>query len=746
MCTNINNKAASVFQFLNAVKSKAKQHGKLEHHGHFHSHLKQLKAKAHWKHGDNVDISHHHGKHKPHTYEPPQNAGNPVNQQPPAPEEVVENQPPVAEEIVEPQPPVAEETIEPGLAEKITQALALVDKALAEESFGTAHLGVALQSIAKSFRLERGETTGFAANYEDAFADLGKAYGQVYDFIKMRGEELGYDEKAFDAQLFLLNKAFDNAITMSAVRSADLAYRQFECGSLVQPVEVLDFEYIEFDGLWDLDPHNMFAEAARNHSEVFINNFLETFRQEGHDSAMAAAQKALMNMPATTSTSDISFNDLNIIINAANKGGFEDLDDLRNSDLSDFMKKDLKDDWLFKQQMMRDWNEKGQELLGKQKILSSRLIELNMSPDLPEEEKEAQRNGLEALIRANMDEMAELMAQLPGAGHYRMYYYPINKETFAEAVEETQGAEGHRGQHGGQKGGRLSEVSLRDPWPAGHPLREKCDRFLEIFKTTYHEVLAEMGLMPQSGDFSSVVMSNKDFKELARRMVEKLNANQEARELMAVLNVDFSEGHPKKVKAGAEAFAEGARLIFEMWRKRHQDAARAGENDSGVKGFDKPKKQPTRNIEMLDFWRDTTFKRREDEEAAKLADWAAARAALLAADRASKSAHWDAIEDRSKESGGSQALKDYTKLMDKILGRNLSAQTPRNKEEKIKELTEEIKKLNSKLSEIAFNPEMPDPVKSIQIKTIRVQIQSLEAQISQLAGEGEEDGSAGGPG
>ena len=174
------------------------------------------------------------------------------------------------------------------------------------------------------------------------------------------------------------------------------------------------------------------------------------------------------------------------------------------------------------------------------------------------------------------------------------------EETLANALGETKGAEGC----GGKKGGRLSEVSLRDPWPPDHPLRGDCDKFLEIFKETYHEVLAEMGLAPESGDFSAVVMSNKDFKEMASRMVEKLNANPEAKELMAVLNVDFSDGHPKKGEATAATFSEASRLIFEMWLKKHQDAAQAGENETRIdfKDFYKPKNQPTRNIELFDFW------------------------------------------------------------------------------------------------------------------------------------------------
>jgi hypothetical protein len=171
------------------------------------------------------------------------------------------------------------------------------------------------------------------------------------------------------------------------------------------------------------------------------------------------------------------------------------------------------------------------------------------------------------------------------------------EETRADVAADAAGETTEK--RGGGKGGRLSEVSLNDPWPPDHPLRGDCDRFLEIFKETYQEVLGEMGLRPESGDSSSVIMSNREFKEMVRRMAEKLNANPEAKELMAALNVDCSE--PQR----GEAFGEGARLIFEMWRQRHQEAVQAGEKDPGLdfKDFHKPGRH--RNIELPDFWQDT---------------------------------------------------------------------------------------------------------------------------------------------
>jgi hypothetical protein len=215
---------------------------------------------------------------------------------------------------------------------------------------------------------------------------------------------------------------FDNTVKLNAVRSADLAFRSIECGLLVHPVENLSFRYTDFGAAsLDLNPQNMFAQAARNHSDIFIKKFLETFQEDSYDSAMAAAHEALMNMPATASTSDISFRDLSIIINTANKGGFADLDDLRKSDLSDFMKEYLEDDWLFKQQSIREWNKEGGKLLEERKKLFEQRWEIRGS-NLSEKEKEAQLKAIEELMLANLDKTVAVMNKLPGAGSYRMYH------------------------------------------------------------------------------------------------------------------------------------------------------------------------------------------------------------------------------------------------------------------------------------------------------------------------------------
>jgi len=286
---------------------------------------------------------------------------------------------------------------------------------------------------------------------------------------------------------------------------------------------------------------------------------------------------------------------------------------LRNSDLSDFMKEDLEADWLVKQQLEAEFKKKRDEL---NEIIETLLDQIRNLADsaLSDGEKAAQEKVIREQIQAYCDEF-DKTARLPGANYrYEGLWFGGHRkaeETPAEALDRPQNAEGSRG----GKGGRLSEVSLRDPWPTDHPLRAQCDRFLEIFKETYHEVLAEMGLAPETDDFLSVVMSNRDFKEMARRMVEKLNANPEAKALMAALNVDFSDDLPKKGKA--ETFNEEAsRLIFEMWRKKHQDAAKTVENESRIdfRDFYKPKNQPARNIELLDFWQNAKPKERQKAE------------------------------------------------------------------------------------------------------------------------------------
>jgi len=157
---------------------------------------------------------------------------------------------------------------------------------------------------------------------------------------------------------------------------------------------------------------------------------------------------------------------------------------------------------------------------------------------------------------------------------------------FAQALKDVHRPEADDG----QKGRGLIEVSLRDPWPPDDPLRAECDRFLKIFEGTYHEVLAEMGLAPESSDYAAIVMSKKDLNEIARRMVEKLKANPEARELMSVLQVDFSgdvktgpdEKNPGRKPAGhnpGERLDEADEILFEELRERYQTLLAGGRSE-----------------------------------------------------------------------------------------------------------------------------------------------------------------------
>ena len=163
-----------------------------------------------------------------------------------------------------------------------------------------------------------------------------------------------------------------------------------------------------------------------------------------------------------------------------------------------------------------------------------------------------------------------------GQNHHRKASDEPGGANFAEAMNDVQRGEETKKSRG------LIEVSLRDPWGPNHPLRQECDKFLKIFENTYQVVLAEMGLAPESGDYGSIVMSKKDMDGLAKRMVEKLNANPEAKELMNVLNVDFSgdleggarAGHRKPDAKHQAALDEAARIIFEEWRKRSREADR----------------------------------------------------------------------------------------------------------------------------------------------------------------------------
>jgi hypothetical protein len=326
-----------------------------------------------------------------------------------------ENQePPVTEKIVEDQAPRAEKTVDPGRAAEIPAAAAAkLDKYLSEEfprqnldsGFPLASLVRALSSLAETFSSERGGD--LAANRLDAFGNFAKAYNLAYDYLKMRSEEKGLDETEFEQQVADLNQAFDFSIKSGYERSAVLAFRQSESGNLVRSMNSPAFDR-NFQ-VWDFNPQNMFAEAARNHCDIFINKFLETFREDGPEAAIAAAEEALM-----TSTAGISFKDLNTIINAAEKGGFDDLNDLRNSDLSDFMKEYLETEWLSIQATQAEWEKMRAELFEKQATLVKQLSE--PKPNLSEQEKKIKHEALIEQIVANSKEMNELVIKTRQGG------------------------------------------------------------------------------------------------------------------------------------------------------------------------------------------------------------------------------------------------------------------------------------------------------------------------------------------
>jgi hypothetical protein len=169
-----------------------------------------------------------------------------------------------------------------------------------------------------------------------------------------------------------------------------------------------------------------------------------------------------------------------------------------------------------------------------------------------------------------------------------------NEATFSEAMNDVNQCSGLDDDKNGR---RLIEVSLRDPWPPDDPLRQECDQFLKLFEGLYHEVLGEMGMTPKSGDYSAVVMSKKDLDEISRRMVEKLKADPEARELMTVLNIDFSddiktreannEKPSDKQAAGnnhGTRLNEADKIILEELRKRRQEAQPDNETSEVVDG------------------------------------------------------------------------------------------------------------------------------------------------------------------
>ncbi len=87
---------------------------------------------------------------------------------------------------------------------------------------------------------------------------------------------------------------------------------------------------------------------------------------------------------------------------------------------------------------------------------------------------------------------------------------------------------------------KMKEVSLNDPWPEDHPLREKCDEFLGLFKEAFTKALSEKGLADDSANCDTVIISRADMDEVCRDMIKDLATNPRAASLMAELRIDFT--------------------------------------------------------------------------------------------------------------------------------------------------------------------------------------------------------------
>ena len=90
------------------------------------------------------------------------------------------------------------------------------------------------------------------------------------------------------------------------------------------------------------------------------------------------------------------------------------------------------------------------------------------------------------------------------------------------------------------------------------------------------------------------------------------------------------------------------------------------------------------------------------------------------------------------EAEESQAKKDYTRFMDKLLGREVPG-APKSLEERIKELTDKIKALSSRLSEVVTDQSLPESTRTRQAEALTAQINGLHAQIAELAEEKSEE-------
>ena len=80
----------------------------------------------------------------------------------------------------------------------------------------------------------------------------------------------------------------------------------------------------------------------------------------------------------------------------------------------------------------------------------------------------------------------------------------------------------------------------------------------------------------------------------------------------------------------------------------------------------------------------------------------------------------------------SQAIRDYKKLMDKILGRNIKS-IPRSKKEKREELLKELEKLKEALEKTQADPAASAEEKRARAEAIQKRIKAVMEQIAELS-------------
>ncbi len=114
---------------------------------------------------------------------------------------------------------------------------------------------------------------------------------------------------------------------------------------------------------------------------------------------------------------------------------------------------------------------------------------------------------------------------------------------FEEALEEACSApERPSGETAHNKAGtcKMKEVSINDPWPEDHPLRDECDEFMEMFKERYKKILSEKGLLGDSGNCDPLIISQSDLDEVCQEMIKGLATDPRAVSLMTELRIDFT--------------------------------------------------------------------------------------------------------------------------------------------------------------------------------------------------------------